>query len=116
MKNKLSQNEFLEYIKESLEPFGATKYRAMFGGYGIYKNDLMFALIANSELYFKADNEAATYFQSFGSEAFTYDSKGKKVKMSYYKVPPEILEDQGSLQTWCDLAYSGAMALQKHFI
>ena len=54
MKKQSPHNEFLEYIREMLEPFGISKIRAMFGGFGIYKNGIMFALIEDHELYFKA--------------------------------------------------------------
>jgi TfoX/Sxy family transcriptional regulator of competence genes len=31
-------NEFIEYIKDILAPFGQITTRAMFGSYGIYKD------------------------------------------------------------------------------
>ena len=32
----MNKNEFTEYVKELLEPYGSVAVCAMFGGYGIY--------------------------------------------------------------------------------
>lgn len=55
-------NEFIEYIKDILAPFGQITTRVMFGGYGIYKDRVIIGIIAESELYFKADSFTAKYF------------------------------------------------------
>ena len=101
--------EFVEYITEMLEPFGNIKNRKMFGGYGIYKNELMFALISDNELYFKADLETAKYFKSQGLEPFSYKAKGKLIALSYYKILPEIIEDSELLVKYFNMAYNSAL-------
>jgi DNA transformation protein len=105
--------EFVEYITEMLEPFGNIKARKMFGGYGIYKNMLMFALISDDELYFKADLETAKYFKSQDLEPFTYQAKGKLITLSYYKIPPEIIEDAEIFAKYFDMAYNSALTSRK---
>lgn len=100
--------EFIEYIKDILEPFGPITTRAMFGGYGIYKGGVIFGLVAENELYFKADSESCQYFKSFGSEPFSYMSKGKVVAMSYWKVPPEVIDAEELLEKWINMAYDTA--------
>jgi DNA transformation protein len=45
------KSEFVEYLLELLEPFGGVKVRAMFGGFGIFRRDLMFGLVADDTLY-----------------------------------------------------------------
>ena len=102
-------SEFVDYAKDILEQFDAITMRKMFGGYGIYKNCLMFALIAENELYFKADEEAAEFFANYGSTPFTYDNGKKLVKMSYWKVADEILEDRDMIRKWIDMAYNAAV-------
>jgi DNA transformation protein len=42
----------------------------MFGGYGIYHQDLMFGLVADNTLYLKTDAESAPYFSAVGSLPF----------------------------------------------
>nr|WP_231287669.1 TfoX/Sxy family protein [Rickettsia slovaca] len=51
----------------------------------------MIGIIKSNELYFKSDLSTYEYFQSFGSESFVYQSKGKLVTLSYWKVLPEII-------------------------
>jgi DNA transformation protein len=102
-------NEFVDYVSDILEQFDVITTRKMFGGYGIYKNGLMFGLIADNELYFKADEEAAEFFAQYNSTPFTYNNGKKLVKMSYWKVSDEVLEDTMVIKKWMDIAYSAAM-------
>lgn len=105
-------NEFVEYIRELLEYHIALSVRPMFGGFGLYRNKYMFGLIADNELYFKADAVASKVFSNAGAEPFTYERKGKKIAMSYWKVPDEILENPKLCRQWIDLAYQSACAIK----
>jgi len=49
----------------------------MFGGQGVFSDDLMFALEAGGELFLKADTETAGAFAAAGSRQFVY------TKLSY---------------------------------
>lgn len=51
------RNEFVEYLLELLEPSGGVRAKAMFGGFGIYRDNLMFGLVADDILYFKVDKK-----------------------------------------------------------
>jgi DNA transformation protein and related proteins len=44
-------SEFVDFVLESLQPLRGVSARRMFGGHGIYKDGLMFALIADDTLY-----------------------------------------------------------------
>lgn len=71
-------SNYLNYIIEILAPHGEITARSMFGGYSIYKNGVIFALIAYDELYFKVDESNKSQYKKFDSEPFTYEAKGKK--------------------------------------
>lgn len=104
------QNGFVEYVKDILEPFGPLRIKPMFGGYGIYSNEVFFAIIAYNELYFKGEKgELNDYYESQNSEPFKYDGKGKEVIMSYWKVPGEVMEYNESLAKWFELSYNAAI-------
>jgi len=48
------QNEFVTYVIEDvLGDIPGITSRAMFGGYGIYRDGIIFSLIAFNQLYFK---------------------------------------------------------------
>jgi len=102
-------NEFVDYVTDLLDQFATIAVRPMFGGFGIYKNGLMFALIADNELYFKADENAAQFFETYGSTPFTYDNGKKLVKMSYWKVVPDVFDNQEMIKIWIDIAYNVAV-------
>jgi len=79
----------------------------MFGGYGIYKNGIIFAIIAHDELYFKVDQSNIDLYKKQGSEAFTFETKGKVSTMiSYWKVPLIIMEDETQLKDWVEQSYN----------
>ncbi len=47
---------FLTETMERLASIGGVSSRAMFGGYGIFHEGTMFALISKASLYFKVDD------------------------------------------------------------
>ncbi len=98
------RSEFLTYILEDVmrEVKGVTA-KAMFGGYGLYKNGIVFGIIADDELYFKVDDKNRPQFEKLRATPFTYEAKkGKQIVMSYWKVPADILEDSAALPKWID--------------
>jgi len=93
----MSNTDFLDYVIDLLSPLYPVKARKLFGGYGLYIDNKIFAIIEDHELYLKYNNKISEYFTKLDLEYFSYERKGKTIKMSYWKVPPEILEDQESL-------------------
>jgi len=65
----------------------------MFGGYGLYCEDTIIALIAFERLYLKVDAETKPAFAAAGAAAFVYDGKSKPIAMPYMTLPPEIESD-----------------------
>ena len=66
----VARNEFVEYTLELLADLGAVRARSMFGGYGLYLDDLMFGIIADDVVYFKVDDTNRDIFLSAGLEPF----------------------------------------------
>jgi len=86
-------SEFVDYLHEVFEDFGPIRSRKMFGGHGIYHNDIMFALVADDELYLKTDNASVELFEERGLGPFEFVARNKIAKMSYYLAPEEIYDD-----------------------
>ena len=103
------ETEFVAYVVELLQSVGPVRAKAMFGGHGIFLDDLMFGLVADSTLYLKADEETENEFIERGLEPFKYGKKGKEFKMSYYQAPEEALEDGEEMSAWAKKAHSTAL-------
>lgn len=101
-------SEFITYLKDALASFEFDAFRPMFGGYGIYKYGLVFAIVADNELYFKGDDASAHFYESAGSHKFTFLHNGKTMSMKYWLVSSDIIEDEEMLMQWCDVSYSAA--------
>lgn len=77
--------------------------QAMFGGWGIYKDGIIFALIADGELYFKVDDSNRCDFERLGSHPFVYSQgKHKQTTMSYWLLPEEIMANETELPQWIE--------------
>ncbi|MBS1988240.1 TfoX/Sxy family protein [Candidatus Dependentiae bacterium] len=110
----MAVNGYANYILDLLLPLGNMRARKMFGGFGIYKNGIFFALIINNILYFKVDAANQSDYESFDSKPFTYTNKNDKlVSMSYWEVPIDILENQNKLEQWVEKAVQAAQRAKK---
>ena len=97
-----------EFLADLFAPFGTVTVRRMFGGQGIYHDGLMFALVADGELYMKVDEASKAAFEAAGSAPFTYSGKGKPVQMSYWRLPEAAMDDADDLKVWAERAYAAA--------
>ena len=87
---------FHDHVMGTLAPLGEFSSRAMFGGWGIFSEARMFALMNGARLYFKVDDSNRAAYVAAGSERFS--------PMPYYEVPADVLEDDEALRTWLDAA------------
>ena len=99
---------FVEHMLDLLAPLGAVRVRAMFGGWGIYHDSRMFALIADEELYFKVDAKSEAEFEAAGSAPFIYEGKGKAVRMSYWRCPDGAVDDRDQFLAFARLGLEAA--------
>lgn len=100
---------FTTYVKEVFAPFGAISVRKMFGGAGVYCDELFFAIIADDVVYLKVDDETRGEFKARGLEPFIFEMKdGRKGAMSYYNAPEGIFDEEHELKRWAELALGAA--------
>jgi DNA transformation protein len=82
----------------------------MFGGAGIYRDGLIFALISgDGEIYLKTDKETEERFRAAGSRPFAYSRDGKSATMSYFRAPEDALDDPAVMREWAELAFEAAL-------
>ena len=101
-------SEFVEFVLECLQPLRGVGARRMFGGFGIYKDGVMFALVAYDQLYFKVDDGNRAAYEAQRLEPFTYAGKGRTITMSYREAPGEAFDDPEVLRDWARQAHAAA--------
>jgi len=95
-------------IEELFAPFGPVVIKAMFGGFGVYADELIFAVCAGGEVYLKCDGETRDAFIAAGARPFVYEARGKTVALPYYSLSEEAFDDEAALRRWCALALEAA--------
>lgn len=70
----------------------------------LYRDKLMFGLVADDIFYLKADAINRPGFESRGLGPFVYAKQGKDYVMSYYRIPDDALEDSRELCRWAQQA------------
>ena len=103
------EKEFAAYVVDLLQTIGPCYAKGMFGGFGIFLEGLMFALVADNVLYLKVDDDNRADFLELGLQAFSYEKQGKSMNLSYFQAPEEAMESGDVMQLWGSSAYSAAM-------
>lgn len=104
---------FVAHCLELLEPVAtttrSTRSRRMFGGHGLYVDDLFVAIIAFDRLYLKADAQTRERFERAHCEPFVYDARGRAVSLGYWSAPDDAMESPALMQPWALLALEAAL-------
>ena len=92
-----------EILVQTLSDLGKVNSRKMFGGYGIFENGAMFALITpEGKIHFKVNQSNQKRFEDMGAQ--------KHGKMPYFEVPQDVLQNKQKLHEWArdsiDIAHS----------
>lgn len=102
-------------IHDLFSGFGPVTIRRMFGGKGICRDSLIFALEVDGEILLKADGETAPAFREAGSRQWIYSGRpGRKpTAMPYWSIPEEALDDPERMALWAEKAYEAALRAKK---
>jgi DNA transformation protein len=103
--------EFVDYLLELPAPMGGISARAMFGGHGVYRDDLIFGIVIDDVFYLKADEVNRGEFAARGLGQLMHESKNseKKVAMSYRQCPEAAIESASSMGVQARGAMAAAM-------
>lgn len=102
------RSEFVEFVVERMSFVKGLQVRAMFGGYGVYQHDRIFAIILDDRLYFKADPTSRAELEAKGLRPFTYVARGKSVTLQYFEAPAEVFEEREAMRNWVQKALISA--------
>jgi len=87
-------------LVECFSTFAPVTSRSMFGGYGLFVDGAMFALVDDGTLYLKADDVNRQAFEAAGMQPWTFQSRGRAMQMGYYPIPEDDLHDPAALRGW----------------
>ncbi len=100
------------FALDQLAGLSGLRDRAMFGGVGLYADDLFFGILASDVLYFKVDDSNRQDYELAGARPFK-PYADRAMTMPYYAVPLEIMEDAATLVKWAKRAVVVAAASKK---
>ena len=89
-------------LVEDLVSLGEVTSKKMFGGFGIFVDGLMFALV---------DSEGSAFLRLGASNQDRYQDR--HAKMPYGRVPGQIVTDDQQLLAWAEEALQAARAAKK---
>ena len=104
-----NKNLFVCHVVDLLQVIGPVSARPMFGGYGIFLDSLMFALVADDVLYFKVDKHLLPQYTDKGLPAFSYRRQGKLCRLSYYQPPDEVFDDVDLMRRYGSQSFEAAL-------
>ena len=100
----------LAWVQEALEPMGSVSMRKMMGGATLYLDGTIFALIDESEIWFKADEETNATWDAEGCERFTVTFKDGTIdRMNDRRPPSDVYDDPDELRRWAQVALEAGL-------
>ena len=97
-------------IAEFFAPLGDVTVKRLFSGQGIYHQGLIVGAVMDGDILLKADATSEQQFQAAGATQWTYQyPDGRTIKMPYWSVPPDALDDPDQRAPWLALAYAAAL-------
>lgn len=105
----------LDSFLDLLAPLGGVEAKRMFGGHGIMKQGIMFALESRGRLFIKTDEMNQAVFVEAGCERFNPHGPGRrKVMMPYFEPPENAFINPQKMKLWATLGWEAAQrAFQK---
>ncbi len=90
----MSLNAEIAFALELFVELEGVSARRMFGGAGLYREGVMFALLAEGAIYLRADEAFAADLEAEGSEGrFEAEMKTRVVHLPYWRIPEAALDD-----------------------
>jgi DNA transformation protein and related proteins len=110
-RGSVRSDSFKEFITDQLRDVGGVNCRAMFGGYGLYRDGAFFGIIHKGRLFFKTDAATAEEYAQRAMKSFRPNAK--QILKTYYEVPVDIIEDADCLTEWAVKAIKVSKALSE---
>lgn len=99
-----------EHLRDLFEGVAPVTFRRMFGGFGIYRDGVIFAVVLRDQLMLKGDVDVATEYEAGGMQRWNYvgTKHGNTVAMPYWTAPESALDDPDEMTMWAHKAIEAA--------
>lgn len=112
----MAATEFHDFLRDQLADFGPFDIRRMFGGSGLFRDGIMFALITrDGTLHFRVDDQNRPDYEAAGMPPFTFQhrNQSRPAAMPYYVCPPDVMEDPETFSDWAARAWAAAQRARR---
>ena len=106
----MGQDSFTTYVLDQVAGLGEVRVKRMFGGAGLYAGEVMFAILDEARLYFRATPASSERYAAKGAKPF--EPWAGHVMKGYWEVPADVLEDAEQAVAWAREAAADARALK----
>jgi DNA transformation protein len=103
--------ELAHHVADLLAPFGPVTIKRMFGSYGLFRSDIIFAILHDETLYFRTDEVNLAEYENAGSEPFVVHSG--RLALPYRRVPEAVMDEPEELCAWAARAFEAALRRAK---
>jgi DNA transformation protein len=102
--------ETVRWCSELLGALGQVRAKRMFGGHGVYVDEVFIAVIVGEDLFLKVDDVSRPVFEAAGCRPVEFQTAdGKKVAMSYWSAPAEAMDSPEQMLPWARQALASAL-------
>ena len=82
----------------------------MFGGAGIYIDEVFFCVLDDDKIFFKVDNQSVAVYEELGMKPWLM---GGEAQTNYRELPPSVYDDPEKLGEWMEESAAAAVRLKK---
>lgn len=90
------------FVKDQLSGIGQLRTKKMFGALAFYCDDILFGAVMDEYFTLKAKGLLQEEFESMGMTR--HQIKGRDIKMPYFDVTSDILENREELLKWTSIS------------
>jgi len=102
-----------EHLRDLFSGLPQLSIRRLFGGFGLYSEGLVFAIDGRDRVWIKADAETIPLFEKAGCLPFTYEGRNRVVRLPYWSLPDEALDDPDEALKWARLGIAASRRAPK---
>lgn len=102
----MRKDHFRDKVLELLADLRGLDCEALYSGYGIRCDKTLFAIVSNSRLYFRVNDDTRPIYQAARSSPLL--TRGGVYEKDFMEVPPAVLRDAALAVEWAATSISGA--------